>query len=127
MQMRFDGNLGFPGGLVDPGEDSVEALNRELTEEMNLDGSKHEITEACYIVSHWSISKRLCLHFYALEVTLSELFEIEKSALLAKDYGSEVCILFKLLHGHVDISYTIFTRVISPHYYYLLISHRCTY
>ena len=37
MQMRFDGLIGFPGGLVDPGEDVVQGLNRELKEEMNLD------------------------------------------------------------------------------------------
>uniref|UniRef100_A0A1B6M9X2 U8 snoRNA-decapping enzyme n=2 Tax=Graphocephala atropunctata TaxID=36148 RepID=A0A1B6M9X2_9HEMI len=90
MQMRFDGNLGFPGGLVDAGEDSVEAVNRELSEEMNLDTSKHSVSESSYVVTHWSISKRLCLHFYALEVSLPELYEIEKRALLAKDYGSEV-------------------------------------
>ncbi|XP_054287088.1 U8 snoRNA-decapping enzyme isoform X2 [Macrosteles quadrilineatus] len=90
MQMRFDGNLGFPGGLVDDGEQPVEALNRELSEEMNLDVKKHHVSESDYVVSHWSIAKRLCLHFYALEVSLDEILEIEKTALLAKDYGSEV-------------------------------------
>jgi U8 snoRNA-decapping enzyme len=37
MQMRFDGRLGFPGGIVDPGERIVEGLNRELLEEIALD------------------------------------------------------------------------------------------
>jgi len=37
MQMRFDGLLGFAGGLVDPGEDVCTGLNRELNEEANLD------------------------------------------------------------------------------------------
>lgn len=90
MQMRFDGNLGFPGGLVDPGEDRVTALNRELKEEMGLDVSKHAVAEANHVVTHWSVVKRLCLHFYALEVSLPEIYEIEKNSLLAKDYGSEV-------------------------------------
>jgi 8-oxo-dGTP pyrophosphatase MutT (NUDIX family) len=36
MQMRFDGLLGFPGGLVDPGEEIVFALNRELEEEIAI-------------------------------------------------------------------------------------------
>ena len=37
MQMRFDGMIGFAGGLVDPGEEVCEGLNRELKEETNLD------------------------------------------------------------------------------------------
>jgi len=37
MQMRFDGMIGFAGGLVDPGEEVCEGLNRELKEEANLD------------------------------------------------------------------------------------------
>ncbi|KAF5903470.1 U8 snoRNA-decapping enzyme-like [Clarias magur] len=37
MQMRFDGLLGFPGGLVKPSEESLEAgLSRELKEEMGV-------------------------------------------------------------------------------------------
>lgn len=112
--MRFDGNLGFPGGLVDPGEDSVNALNRELSEEMNLDVSKHSIKESSYVVTHWSISKRLCLHFYALEVSLPELIEIEKRALSAKDYGSEVYnfinYVFKILS---ILKYTVVSFLMS--------------
>ena len=37
MQMRFDGAIGFAGGLVDPGEEVTQGLNRELEEEINLD------------------------------------------------------------------------------------------
>ena len=36
MQMRFDGVLGFPGGMMDKGEDPVLALNREMAEEIGL-------------------------------------------------------------------------------------------
>lgn len=90
MQMRFDGYLGFPGGLVDPDEDHVLALNREMQEEMNLDLNKHSVKKENHVVSHYSKSKKLCLHFYALEVTLNELHEIEKNSITAKDYGHEV-------------------------------------
>ena len=42
MQLRSDGLLGFPGGIVDPGESILECLNRELREEMALDnGNLH--------------------------------------------------------------------------------------
>ena len=39
MQARFDGCLGFPGGLLDKDEteEVFEALNRELQEEIGLD------------------------------------------------------------------------------------------
>ena len=40
LQMRFDGLIGFPGGLIDPGEDAVTGLNRELEEEIGLDTCK---------------------------------------------------------------------------------------
>ena len=39
MQLRFDGVFGFPGGLVDKGENPVEGLNREMQEEIGLDVS----------------------------------------------------------------------------------------
>uniref|UniRef100_A0A1B6E325 U8 snoRNA-decapping enzyme n=2 Tax=Clastoptera arizonana TaxID=38151 RepID=A0A1B6E325_9HEMI len=90
MQMRFDGYLGFPGGLVDKGEDSITALNREMKEEMDLDLNKYHITQRDYVVSHYSRSKMLCLHFYALEVTLKDFVQIERHSLLSKDFGSEV-------------------------------------
>lgn len=37
MQMRFDGTLGFPGGLIDVGEDVLDGLNREMAEEICFD------------------------------------------------------------------------------------------
>lgn len=97
MQMRFDGYLGFPGGLVHPHEkDCVLALNREMHEEMNLDLSKHSVKEENHVVSHFCRSKKLCLHFYALEVTINELQDIERNSILAEDYGDEVNYFFIL-------------------------------
>ena len=34
MHIRFDGSFGFPGGLIDDGEDVITGLNRELEEEI---------------------------------------------------------------------------------------------
>lgn len=34
LQLRFDGIFGFPGGLVDAGEDLEVAMNREFDEEV---------------------------------------------------------------------------------------------
>lgn len=90
MQMRFDGYIGFPGGLVDPGEDSVDGLNRELHEELNINISKYKVTHDDYVVSHYSTSKNITLHFYALELSLNDIVEVERNATFSKDYGTEV-------------------------------------
>ena len=37
MQLRFDGKLGFPGGLINENEIPVDGLNRELNEEIGLE------------------------------------------------------------------------------------------
>lgn len=96
MQLRYDGYFGFPGGLIDANEDIVNAVNREMAEEINLDTTKHKVSHDDHVISHWSQKKNLALHFYKLKVNMSELIEIEKRALLARDYGSEVILnLFK--------------------------------
>lgn len=44
MQMRFDGHIGFPGGLIEPGEEVVHGLIREMHEEINLDPESNQVT-----------------------------------------------------------------------------------
>ncbi|PSN48637.1 U8 snoRNA-decapping enzyme [Blattella germanica] len=89
MQMRFDGYIGFPGGLIDEGEDIVFGLNRELVEEMHIDINKYPVKEENHVVTHWCPSQNLVLHFYALELPISDLKSIEESAMKAHDYGTE--------------------------------------
>lgn len=95
--MRYDGYFGFPGGLVDANEDYITAVNRELVEEVNLDTKIHYVNQDDHVISHWSKKKNLVLHFYKLKVTMSELIEIEKRAILAQDYGSEVITLLSII------------------------------
>ena len=97
MQMRFDGKLGFPGGFVEPGEDIVVGLNRELIEEIRLDTTKHAITKEDFLFSHYipnkddeTKSSRIRV-FFAKEVTKAEYEIMEKQSLDAKEYGFEVC------------------------------------
>ena len=95
MQMRFDGNIGFAGGLLDkPGESVVEGLNRELEEEFALDLSKYAFDQNEHIVSHVNKKKEMVTHFYAKEVSKDTFAEIEKNVLNAEDYGTEVCYSF---------------------------------
>lgn len=90
MQMRFDGHLGFPGGLVDDGETPEEAVTREMEEEMAMDRRKLKISAEDHVISHYCEEKDLVLHLFAKEVSLSLFIDIEKTCLKSHDYGSEV-------------------------------------
>ncbi|XP_072552878.1 U8 snoRNA-decapping enzyme [Salminus brasiliensis] len=90
MQMRFDGLLGFPGGLVNPSQESLEAgLSRELQEEV---GAAVPVTVDDYVYSRLAPSPPLLItHFYTKKVTEAELVELEKAAVgNAADHGLEV-------------------------------------
>ncbi|KAK5610734.1 hypothetical protein CRENBAI_000770 [Crenichthys baileyi] len=98
MQMRFDGLLGFPGGLVDPSEETLEeGLTRELLEELGVavPVSVEDYVESCFASSHpftsSSSSSRLILHFYVKKIEEEHIREIEKAAAsTAADHGLEV-------------------------------------
>ena len=47
MQNRCDGDIGFPGGILEKElkEHPVDGLNRELEEEIGLDVSKHALKQ----------------------------------------------------------------------------------
>ncbi|CAG0893517.1 unnamed protein product [Darwinula stevensoni] len=96
MHMRFDGYLGFPGGLVDTGEEIIPALNRELHEEMNLDLTRFQVKHEDHVISHENAKNRVICHFYALCVSLAEFEEIERAALASKEHGHEVL-------GHIRV------------------------
>ncbi|XP_051948084.1 U8 snoRNA-decapping enzyme isoform X2 [Xyrauchen texanus] len=90
MQMRFDGLLGFPGGLVNPSEETLEVgLSRELNEEV---GVAVTVGMEDHISSCLSTScPQLFTHFYIKKMTESELRDIERAAVAtAKDHGLEV-------------------------------------
>lgn len=40
---RWDGRMGFPGGTVDPGETLIEALAREIKEEIGIKVRKNQL------------------------------------------------------------------------------------
>lgn len=90
MQMRFDGSIGFPGGLIDPDDKNiVDGLNRELQEELNLDKAYY-CSDQDYFFSSVCHSRKLVLHFYIKEVSFEQFKTIELNSLSAKEYDKEV-------------------------------------
>ncbi|CAK8672142.1 U8 snoRNA-decapping enzyme-like isoform X2 [Clavelina lepadiformis] len=86
MQLRFDGKLGFPGGLIEEDEVTVVGMNRELSEEIGL-AKRFYLDEENYSAS-W-VSPTLVDHFYIKEYSEEDFKEIEAGVLLAKDWGGE--------------------------------------
>ncbi|KAK7476495.1 hypothetical protein BaRGS_00032243 [Batillaria attramentaria] len=89
MQMRFDGVLGFPGGLVEAGEDPADGLNREMQEEIGLNVEVHKFTAAHHVQTCLNEKKKLLTHFFAMEVTLEKFSALEANVLQAPEYGIE--------------------------------------
>ncbi|XP_033943441.1 U8 snoRNA-decapping enzyme [Pseudochaenichthys georgianus] len=95
MQMRFDGLLGFPGGYVNPSEETLEAgLSRELLEELGvaLPISAEDHVDCCHApASSPSSPSRLISHFYVKKMEEEQIKEVEKEAAsTATDHGQEV-------------------------------------
>jgi 8-oxo-dGTP pyrophosphatase MutT (NUDIX family) len=67
---RWDGRMGFPGGTIEEGEPILEALKREIKEEIGISVREKQ---AHGIASHeW----KLATHFYGLEVNELEFLHI---------------------------------------------------
>jgi U8 snoRNA-decapping enzyme len=67
---RWDGRIGFPGGTMKKDEPILEALRREIKEEI---GIRVRVEQVHPIASHeW----KLCTHFYGLEVNELEFLHI---------------------------------------------------
>jgi len=67
---RWDGRMGFPGGTADEGESLLEALEREIKEEIGIQVCIPKVHE---IASHeWKIGT----HFYGMEVSEMEFMHI---------------------------------------------------
>jgi U8 snoRNA-decapping enzyme len=91
MQVRVDGTLGFAGGYIEANDMSVvDGLNRELVEELNMDMRIHQVTQNDHLCSHVCTKQTIVTHFYGLEVTVADYYEIERRALTAQEWGFEV-------------------------------------
>lgn len=67
---RWDGRMGFPGGTVDEDEPLLDALKREIKEEIGIRVRRHKVHPIAS--QEWKI----CTHFYGLEVNELEFLHI---------------------------------------------------
>ncbi|XP_018016749.1 U8 snoRNA-decapping enzyme [Hyalella azteca] len=91
MHLRFDGTFGFPGGLINRGEDILDGLTRELKEELAYNPAVHKpITYDDYHSSRIVEDKLLVLHLFVVELSMDQFVSLEKNATSAEEYGVEV-------------------------------------
>ncbi|XP_014255064.1 uncharacterized protein LOC106669818 [Cimex lectularius] len=90
MQWRFDGHIGFPGGMVDPGETPVQTINRELVEESGIEMNRVVLGPEDLLYVHLSRTTNTLLYFYVKKISLQQIEEIERSTVSRGDFGREV-------------------------------------
>ena len=96
IQLRFDGTFGFTGGIVDAGETPLVAVNRESSEELGMPPGSINVAQEDYLTTYYADELNMCLHFYAKEVGMETIVEIESKCVKSKDYGNEVLGLMRV-------------------------------
>lgn len=87
FMQRWDGRIGFPGGMVDEGEDILTSAIRELEEETNF---IIENPDELHLVATHQVKEDLNVHLYTKEITIEERDDLIKNSYKAKDAFSEV-------------------------------------
>ena len=87
MQLRWDGTLGFLGGLVNKGEELIEALVREAKEEFALIIDK-KLSKEIKLLSTYA-DDSINIHCYYLEVNYEKIKEIQQNSFGAKHFYAE--------------------------------------
>lgn len=88
MINRYDGGIGFPGGMVEGGESLVHAATREVEEEMGYHISGWIEPVTAHDIGH------LTTHSFSTKVSYKELQKIQRESIDAPHFGSEVTGVF---------------------------------
>ncbi|MBC8062890.1 MAG: NUDIX hydrolase [Clostridiaceae bacterium] len=87
MQLRWDGTLGFPGGLVNKGEDLIQAVIRESKEEFAFIINEKSSKEIKLLSTY--ADESINIHSYYLEISYEKIKEIQRNSTGAKHFYSE--------------------------------------
>ena len=97
MHLRFDGYLGYPGGLIDPGETIIEGVSREIKEEIGIDQSDFKLTKQDFVCrmtvpyqKPGRKHKKSHLFFFSKEVSEENFLLMEENSKKAEHFGSEI-------------------------------------
>lgn len=109
MIMRWDGYIGFPGGMVEEGEDLVTGLRRELAEEINYIVPPSQLIPLC---THQAGNTGVHTHNFSCEVTRDEMFQILWNAPTAKHFLTEVqgCFAVQIANFGDDRGFVAFRK-----------------
>lgn len=88
MINRWDGKIGFPGGMVEEGETPLVAAIREAKEEIGLELTEDQL-EFVVTTTESNEKRDLVTHLYAHFVSYEELINIGRRLTLAEHFGSE--------------------------------------
>jgi len=89
MVARWDGRIGFPGGMREANESLEQAVRREAQEEVNFDIGDRAITPVC---SHHIVRGKIVVHAHHVDlgnVDVDTLKKISRDAVDARHFASE--------------------------------------